>query len=99
MAVAPKGEFIGVAGAWIVGGIIGAICCLVAFVLVPEVGLFGDSNSTPERVVGFVAGLACGPCFLAGPLLMGARRRDLSTLVLAGLVAVAVSVGVLVAAS
>jgi hypothetical protein len=77
---------------------VGAICCLVAFVFVPEVGLFGDSNSTPERVVGFAAGLACGPCFFAGPLLMGARRRDLSTLVPTGLVAVVVSAGVLVAA-
>lgn len=98
MAVAPKGEFIGVAGAWIVGGIIGAICCLVAFVLVPEVGLFGDANSTPERVVGVVAGLASGPGFVAGPLVIGARRRDLSTLLPAGLVALAISAGVLVAA-
>lgn len=96
--MAPRAELFSAAAAWVVGGIVGAICCLVAFVLVPEVGLFGDVNSTPERVVGVVAGLASGPGFVAGPLVIGARRRDLSTLLPAGLVALAISAGVLVAA-
>ena len=96
--MAPRAELSSAAAVWVVGGIVGAICCLVAFVLVPEVGLFGDANSTPERVVGVVAGLASGPGFVAGPLVIGARRRDLSTLLPAGLVALAISAGVLVAA-
>ena len=95
--MAPRGEFISAAAAWVVGGVVGTICCLVAFVLVPEVGLFGDANSALERTVGVLAGLACGLGFVAGPLVIGARTRDLSTLVPAGVVAVAVSAGVLVA--
>ena len=51
-----------------------------------------------ERTVGVLAGLACGLGFVAGPLVIGARTRDLGTLVPAGLVAVAVSAGVLVTA-
>ena len=98
MAVAPRGELVSAAAAWVVGGIVGAICCLVAFVLVPEVGLFGDANSVLERTVGVLAGLACGLGFVAGPLVIGARTRDMGTLVPAGLVAVAVSAGVLVTA-
>jgi hypothetical protein len=98
MAVARTGEFISAAAAWVVGGIVGAICCLVAFVLVPEVGLFGDANSVLERTVGVLTGLACGLGFVAGPLVIGARTRDLGTLVPAGLVAIAISAGVLAAA-
>lgn len=96
--MARRGELIGAATVWVIGAIVGAMCCLLAFVLVPDIGLFGDPNSTPERAVGVLAGLACGPCFVAGPLVIGARTRDLSTLVPAGLVAAAVSAGVLVAA-
>ncbi len=96
--MAPRGELASAAAVWVVGGIVGDICCLVAFVLVPEVGLFGDANSVLERTVGVLAGLACGLGFVAGPLVIGARTRDLSTLMAAGLVAVAVSAGVLVAA-
>ncbi len=96
--MARRGEFTSAAAAWVAGGIVGAICCLVAFVLVPAVGLFGDANSTLERTVGVLAGLACGFGFVAGPLVIGARTRDMGTLVPAGLVAVAVLAGVLVAA-
>ncbi len=98
MVVARRGDLVGAAAAWFIGVIVGAMCCLLAFVLAPDVGLFGDANSTPERVVGVLAGLACGPGFVAGPLVIGARTRDLSTLVPAGLVAAAVSAGVLFAA-
>jgi hypothetical protein len=45
-----------------------------------------------------LAALACGPAFVARPLVIGARLRDQSMLVPAGLVAVAISAGVLVAA-
>ena len=96
--MARTGEFISAAAAWVVGGIVGGICCLVAFVLVPEVGLFGDANSVLERTVGVFTGLACGLGFVAGPLVIGARTRDLGTLVPAGLVAIAISAGVLAAA-
>jgi hypothetical protein len=70
----------------------------MAFVLVPQAGLFGDGNTAPERVVGILAALACGPAFVAGPLVIGARSRDQSMLVPAELVAAAISAGVLVAA-
>ncbi len=93
-----RGELVTAATMWVAGGVVGAICCLLAIVLVPSVGLFGDTNSAFERVVGVVAGLACGPSFVAGPLLVGVRRRDLSTLVPAGLLGVTISAGVLVAA-
>ena len=92
------GELIGGAAAWAIGVVVGTICCLMAFVLVPQIGLFGDANTAPERVVGILAALACGPAFVAGPLVIGARLRDQSMLVPAGLVAVAISAGVLVAA-
>ena len=71
---------------------------LTAFVLVPAVGLFGDANAAHERVIGVVAALACGPAFVAGPLVFGARSRDVSVLVPAGVVAVAISAAVLLAA-
>jgi len=97
-AVERRGELVIAAATWVAGGVVGAICCLLAFVLVPPVGLFGDANSAFERVVGVVAGLACGPSFVAGPLLIGIRRHDLGTLVPAGLLAATISAGVLVAA-
>ena len=96
--MASRGELMSAAVGWVVGGVVGAICCLTAFVLVPEVGLFGDTNTALERVIGVLAALACGPAFVAGPLVTGTRSRDLSMLVPAGLVAVAISGGVLVAA-
>ncbi|MGK2884698.1 MAG: hypothetical protein ACSLE8_07965 [Rhodococcus sp. (in: high G+C Gram-positive bacteria)] len=76
----------------------GAICVPVVFVLVPAVGLFGDANAAHERVIGVVAALACGPALVAGPLVIGARSRNGSVLVPAGVVAVAISAGVLLAA-
>ncbi|HYN31093.1 MAG TPA: hypothetical protein VES40_00595 [Ilumatobacteraceae bacterium] len=84
--------------AWVLGVFAGAMCALMAFVFVPAVGLFGDANAGHERVIGVVAALACGPAFVAGPLVFGARSRDVSVLVPAAVVAVAISVGVLVAA-
>jgi hypothetical protein len=96
--VSSRGELISAAFAWVVGGVVGAICCLIAFVFVPEIGLFGDANTAPERVLGVVAGLVCGPALVAGPLAIGARSRDVSMLVPAALVALAISAGVLVAA-
>ena len=65
----------------------GAMSALTAFVLVPAVGLFGDANAAHERVIGVVAALA-----------FGARSRDVSVLVPAGVVAVAISAAVLLAA-
>lgn len=84
--------------AWVLGAAAGAMCALMAFVLVPAVGLFGDANAAHERVIGVVAALACGPAFVAGPLVIGARSRNVIVLVPAGVVAVAISAGVLVAA-
>ena len=82
--------------AWVLGAFAGVMCALMAFVLVPAVGLFGDAGH--ERVIGVVAALACGPAFVAGPLAIGARSHNARVLVPAGVVAVAISVGVLVAA-
>ena len=96
--VALRLELISTAAAWVVGVVVGAVCALMAFVLVPEVGLFGDANTAHERVIGPMAALACGPAFVAGPLVAGARPRDASVLVPAILVAAAFSVVVLVAA-
>ncbi len=84
--------------AWVLGAFAGVMCALMAFVLVPAVGLFGDANDVLERVIGVVAALACGPAFVAGPLVIGARSRNVSVMVPAGVVAVAISAGVLVAA-
>lgn len=98
LTVERSGELVVAAAVWVVGGVVGAMCGLLAFVLIPRVGLFGDTNGAFDRVVGLAAGLACGPGFVAGPLVTGARRRDLSTLVPAGLLAAAISAGVLVAA-
>ena len=84
--------------AWVIGAFAGVMCALMAFVLVPEVGLFGDANAGPERVIGVVAALACGPAFVTGPLVIGARSRNVNVLVSAAVVAAAISVGVLVAA-
>jgi len=53
--------------AWVVGVAVGAVCALMAFVLVPDVGLFGDANTAHERVIGVIVALACGPAFVAGP--------------------------------
>ena len=91
-------ESISAAAAWVVGVFVGAMCAFVAFVLVPEVGLFGDANAAHERVVGAVAALTCGPAFVAGLLVAGTRSRDASVLVPASVVAAAISVVVLVAA-
>jgi hypothetical protein len=71
---------------------------VLAFVLVPEVGLFGDRNSGRERVVGVLCALATGPALLAAVLAAGIGRRDASVLVPGVLIAAAVSTGVLVAA-
>ena len=84
--------------AWVLGAFAGVMCALMAFVLVPAVGLFGDANAGHERVIGVVAALACGPAFVAGPLVIGARSDNVSVLVPAAVVAVAISVGVLVTA-
>lgn len=84
--------------AWVLGAFAGVMCALMAFVLVPAVGLFGDANAGHERVIGVVAALACGPAFVAGPLVIGARSHNASVLVPAAVVAVAISVGVLLAA-
>ena len=84
--------------AWLLGVAAGAMCALMAFMLVPAVGLFGAANAAHERVIGVVAALACGPAFVAGPLVTGARSRNVNVLVPSGAVAMAISVGVLVAA-
>lgn len=77
----------------------GAMCVLMAFVLVPAVGLYGDANAAHERVIGVVAALACGPALVAWLLVIGARSRIVSVLVPAGVVvAAAISAGVLLAA-
>ena len=91
-------ESISAAAAWVVGVFVGVMCAILAFVLLPEVGLFGDANAAQERVVGAMAALACGPAFVAGPLVAGARSRDASVLVPASVVAAVISVVVLVAA-
>jgi hypothetical protein len=96
--VALRRELISAAAAWVVGVVVGAMCALMAFVLVPEVGLFGDANAAHERVIGVMAALACGPALVAGPLVAGARPRDAGVLVPASAVAAAISVVVLVAA-
>lgn len=96
--MALRSELISAAAAWVVGVVVVAMCALMAFVLVPEVGLFGDANAAHERVIGVMAALACGPAFVAGPLVAGARSRDVSVLVPASAVAAAISVVVLVAA-
>ena len=96
--MALRSELISAAAAWVVGVVVGAMCALMAFVLVPEVGLFGDANAAHERVIGVMAPLACGPALVAGPLVAGARSRDAGVLVPASAVAAAISVVVLVAA-
>lgn len=83
---------------WALGAFAGVMCALMAFVLVPAVGLFGDANAGHERVIGVMAALACGPALVAGPLVIGARSHNVGVLVPAAVVAVAISVGVLVAA-
>lgn len=84
--------------AWVLGVFAGAMGVLMAFVLVPAVGLFGDANAAHERVIGVVAAPTCGPALVAGPLVIGARSRNVSVLVPVGVVAVAISAGVLLAA-
>jgi hypothetical protein len=83
---------------WVVALPAALFCGLLAFVLRPEVGLFGDANSNLERVIGVLCALATGPLAMAGPLYVGVQRRDTSVLVPAGLVAAAVSTAVLVTA-
>ena len=96
--MAARRELISAAAAWVVGVAVGAVCALMAFVLIPDIGLFGDANAAHERVIGILVALAGGPAFVAGPLMIGAGRRDVSVLVPAVLVAVAISAAVLVAA-
>lgn len=73
------------------------LCGVLAFVLSPEVGLFGDANSTLERIIGMACATATGPLAVAGLLYAGVQRRDVRILVPAGLVAVGVSIAVLLA--
>ena len=84
--------------AWVLGALTGAMSALMALLLVSAVGLFGDANAGHERVVGVVAALACGPAFVVGPIVIGARSHNVSVLVPAAIVSVAISAVVLVAA-
>ena len=43
-------ELMSAAAAWVVGVVVGAMCALMAFVLVPEVGVCGDTNAEHARV-------------------------------------------------
>jgi hypothetical protein len=80
----------------LVGIPVGLILGVLAFVLRPEVGLFGDANSGPERVVGVLSALACGPALLAGLIAAGVHRGDRLALAASCLVAAGLSLGVLV---
>jgi hypothetical protein len=82
---------------WVVAVPAALICGVLAFVLSPEIGLFGDENSNPERVIGALCALATGPLAVAGVLYVGAQRHDTSILVPAALVATVVSIAVLAA--
>jgi hypothetical protein len=53
--VARRLGLISAAATWLVGVVVGALCALMAFVLLPEVGLFGDTNAAHERVIGALA--------------------------------------------
>jgi hypothetical protein len=64
-----------------------AFCFFVAFLSLPELGLFGVENDAGTRRGGALAALGFGPCLLAGPLLVGVVRRDPRWLQPAGLVA------------
>lgn len=72
---------------------------VMAFVLSPEVGLFGAANHPVERAIGMALGLATGPLLMAGLLYAGIRRRDPTLLVPATLVAVVVSCAVTISAT
>lgn len=72
---------------------------VMAFVLSPEVGLFGAANRPVERVIGMALALATGPLLMAGLLYAGIRRRDPTLLVPAALVAVVVSSAVTISAT
>ncbi|MBA2283380.1 MAG: hypothetical protein H0W25_19400 [Acidimicrobiia bacterium] len=49
---------------------------LMAFVLLPEVGLFGDANTGSERFIGVLCALLTGQALLAGVHATGLARRD-----------------------
>lgn len=70
------------------------LCGVMAFVLSPDVGLFGDPNRPVERAIGLACALATGPLLTAGLLYASVRRRDPTLLIPAGLVAAAVSFAV-----
>lgn len=75
------------------------LCGVMASVLSPDVGLFGDPNRPVERAIGMACALATGPLLTAGLLYAGVRRRDPTLLVPAGLVAAAVSFAVTIGAT
>jgi hypothetical protein len=83
---------------WVLAIPAALLCGVLAFVLSPDAGLFGDTNSSLERVIGVLCALATGPLAVAGLLYVGVQRHDTSIVVPAGLVAATVSVAVLVAA-
>lgn len=83
----------------IVGAPASLLCGVMAFVLSPETGLFGDANSPLERAIGMGLALATGPVLMAALLHLGRRRRDPTLLVPAALVALSVSVAVAVTAA
>lgn len=59
------------AGLWVA-----VSCLLVAFLMLPEYGLFGEANDPGTRLGGALAALAVGPALLSGPLFIGLIRRD-----------------------
>ena len=84
---------------WIVALPTALLCGVLAFVLSPEIGLFGDANSDLERTIGVACAVATGPLAVAGLLYVGVQRRDVSILVPTGLLAALVSTAVLTAAA
>ena len=82
------------AGVWAAG-----FCFIIAFLSLPDTGLFGVTNDDATRTGGALAALAFGPCLLAGPLLIGAVRRDPRWLQPAALVAGGASLLLLFGAS
>lgn len=84
---------------WVLAVPAALLCGVMAFVLIPDVGLFGDANKPIERVIGVACALATGPLAVAGLLYVGVQRHDLSVLVPAGLIAAVVSIAVLAAAT
>jgi len=91
-----RGNLLGYGVVGLVGIPVGLILGVLAFVLRPEVGLFGDANTGPERVIGFLCALACGPALLAGLIAAGIHRGDRLVLAVGGLGAAGLSLGVLI---